>query len=1283
MSVVVASALMTTAPAVRAAQDDEPQNGDIVIVYTNDVHCGVKQTSSGGIVSNIGYAGVAAYAAEMEEAVGEENVTLVDAGDAVQGDAIGTLSHGEYLVEIMNEMGYDVFVPGNHEFDYGMDRMQELMGELYAEVVSSNFTDLKENKTVYEPYTVVEYGETKIAYVGITTPESFTKSTPAYFQDNQGEYVYGFCEGNNGADLYDAVQEAVNDAKGEGADYVIAVGHLGIDAQSAPWRSTDVIANTTGIDAFIDGHSHSVVESDTVENKHGDDVLLTQTGTKLTNIGRMTISDGKITAKLISGYDKQDEDVLAFVNGIYAEFEEDLAEEVGETEVALTTTDPKTSARIVRSRETNLGDLAADAYRFVLGNGKTGAEAAPADIAFVNGGGIRANINAGEITFGEVIAVHPYNNVGCVVEATGQEILDALEMASRSAPGENGGFLQVSGLTYAIDATVPHTVETDDKGMFLSVKGARRVKNVKVGGVPIDAAKTYTLASHNYMLLDGGDGINMFRDNKIVVQPVLLDNQILIDYIQDFLEGTVGDEYADPYGQGRIRVSLPESPAKGYENKDASLALTQLARYGSGRHEADGGVCEIVAYSSKSRHAYAVNGQDGVLTAIDLGALSGEVEHVAFLEGKDIDVAALVNVDGFTYGDLTSVAVSPNGQKLAAAIQSEAYDAAGRVAVFALSADGGIAFEAAYETGVQPDMVVFAGDGIVLTADEGEPRAGYGEGASDPKGSVTIVDLASKSSKRAYFDAFDAQREALAASGVVLKQGSAPSTDFEPEYIAVASGGKAYVTLQEANAVATLDIAKGAFTGVHPLGFQDYSEVAVDFDNNPKAAGGAYSPAKYEKAFGVRMPDGIAAYQAGGKTYVVTANEGDAREWEDYKNEAEYKIETVDGVEMTKKGRFLTDDYDGLPGISDGVRYAFGARSFSVFEAAEDGLSLVYDSGNDFERLTANYLPNYFNCSNDDVEKDSRSNKKGPEPESVTLGAVGGKTYAFVTLERIGGVMVYDVSDPRSVSYVNYINSRDYENVDKDGIGLDDSAEGLCFVPASENPSGKALLIAAFEVSGDVSVYALTPKATLNPASPSSGGPSSGSFPVKTDANAKPDAQASSPAGSSGSASAQAYADVSPSDWFYEAVRASSERGLMTGTGAGFEPHASMTRAMMLTVLARAAGVDTSGGAKWYSKAVDWATANGVSDGANLDGGITREQLVTMLWRYAGEPKASAGGSLSDSGAVSEWARDAVNWAIEAGIVVGYADNSFRPQNGATRAEVATMLARWTAQPAQ
>ena len=549
LSVLLAmtAALSLSAPALAAGPAD-PKAGDIVILHTNDVHCGIED--------GLSYAGVAAYAKELEAVVGEENLTLVDAGDAVQGGPIGTLTQGEYLVDIMNQVGYDIFTPGNHEFDYQIPRLLELTGMMDAQVVSSNFVDLSTGESVFSPYAVLDYGEVQVGYVGITTPESFTKSTPAYFQDENGNYIYGFCEGNSGQDLYDNVQASVDAARAEGADYVVAVAHLGVEETSAPWRSTDVIANTTGIDVMIDGHSHTAIDGQAVANEAGETVLLNQTGTKLAAIGQIVIDPAtdEITAGLVTDYANRDADTQAFLDTINAEFDDVLSQVVARTDVALTTVDPTTGARIIRNLETNLGDLCADAYRSVL----------DADVALVNGGGIRADIPAGDITYGQIISVHPYSNQATSVRATGQQLLDALEMGARNTPGENGGFLQVSGMTYTIDTTVPSSVVTDDKGNFLRVDGEYRVQDVTVNGAPLDLTATYVVASHDYMLLDGGDGMVMFQGDEVVKDRVMPDNEVLIQYIRDGLGGAVGAQYADPYGQGRITVLIqteaPEQP---------------------------------------------------------------------------------------------------------------------------------------------------------------------------------------------------------------------------------------------------------------------------------------------------------------------------------------------------------------------------------------------------------------------------------------------------------------------------------------------------------------------------------------------------------------------------------------------------------------------------------------------------------------------------------------------------------------------------------------------------
>ena len=529
--------LTVTASAEEAAVISAAPADEIVILHTNDVHCSYEA-----------YDKVAALAKDAD--------LLVDAGDAIQGGVIGTLSKGEYIVDIMNEIGYDAAVPGNHEFDYDMDQFLKLAKEK-AEYpyLSANFVD-KTGKPVFDAYKLFEVDGKKVAFVGLTTPETFTKSTPTYFQDGNGNYIYGFCEGGNGQELYAAAQKAIDAAEAAGADYVIGLGHLGIDGESSPWTSKEVIANTTGFDAFIDGHSHSTF-AETVKDKAGNDVAFAQTGTKLANVGKITIkADGTITCENIDLANvTADADTTAYIAGVTEKFDALQNTVVAKTEVELTINGAD-GKRAVRSAETNLGDLCADAYRVMLG----------ADVAFVNGGGVRANLAAGDITYGDIVNVHPFGNEACLVKVTGQQIKDALELGASAYPGESGGFLQVSGLTYTIDSTIPSSVVRDEKNMFVKVDGAYRVSDIQVGGQPLDINKTYTLASHNYMLKSQGDGYAMFgTDNvEIIKDCVMIDNQVLINYIVEELNGTVGKEYAAPEGRITI-VTAPAEPEQPVE----------------------------------------------------------------------------------------------------------------------------------------------------------------------------------------------------------------------------------------------------------------------------------------------------------------------------------------------------------------------------------------------------------------------------------------------------------------------------------------------------------------------------------------------------------------------------------------------------------------------------------------------------------------------------------------------------------------------------------------------
>lgn len=538
-------------------KENKRSTDQIIVLYTNDIHCSIEADEN-----TFGFDNLAGLKDWAESISGY--VTLVDCGDAIQGEAVGTLSKGESMVELMNEAGYDICTFGNHEFDYGIEQALKVARELsHAEYTSCNFVELKTGDPVAKPYVMMDYDGILVAYVGISTPQTVTKSTPKYFMDESGQYVYGFCQGEGGAELYDAVQSAVDEAKSEGADYVIAAAHLGTGNEAAPYRSTDVIANTSGIDVVLDGHSHSVIQGDLIQNKDGEEVLLTSTGSKLTNVGFLTIDtkgtaaleDDTITARLLSNqaYRKMGESI----GEIRSEYEELLDTVVARLDVELSTSNDKGS-RIVRCRETNLGDFCADAYRIVSG----------ADLAVVNGGGIRANLSPGKITYRDILNVYPYGNRLCVVECSGQEILDMLEMAYKNVEeaeqdafgplGESGGFLQVSGIKLTIDTGIESSVVLDENGVFASVSGSRRVKDVQVLNgqtkeyEDVEPGKTYTLAANNYMLHNGGDGFGMFMDNTYVLDEFMLDHQVLITYLTDCLGTTAGREYEK--AQERITV---------------------------------------------------------------------------------------------------------------------------------------------------------------------------------------------------------------------------------------------------------------------------------------------------------------------------------------------------------------------------------------------------------------------------------------------------------------------------------------------------------------------------------------------------------------------------------------------------------------------------------------------------------------------------------------------------------------------------------------------------------
>ena len=552
LAVLLALGLMLGGFAAAEEAQGTGLTRDVVILFTSDVHCGVGQ--------NFTYVALKAVKDQMAQS---NHVLLVDDGDNIQGEALGTLSTGEAPIELMNAMGYDIAIPGNHEFDYGMDRFLELVGKAKFPYISCNFN--REGELVFKPYIIKEFDGVKIGFVGVTTPWSLKTSTPKFFQNENGEYIYGFMADEDGSALYAAVQQAVDDARAEGATYVVLMAHLGNEAIDAPYTYADVVAHTNGIDVVLDGHSH---DTDHVEmlNKDGNNVIRQACGTKMNCIGWARIAkDGTVSAGIYTWNNKETvPELLGLANGMTTELAQSqgivdalMSEVITTTDFDLTITDPVAvdsagkPVRIVRTTETNLGDLCADAVRVRAG----------ADVGIMNGGGIRVTLKKGDITLGDILKVHPYGNMLTVVEVTGQQLLDILEWSVHSLPSENGGFLQVSGMTFEIHTYLDTPCTWDENGMFTGIEGERRVRNVMVKGEPLDPEATYTLAGMDYTLLNTGDGYMMFQGCKVVLDRVMLDNQVLIDYIREDLGGVIGAEYSEPYGQGRI-VAVPEAPAE-------------------------------------------------------------------------------------------------------------------------------------------------------------------------------------------------------------------------------------------------------------------------------------------------------------------------------------------------------------------------------------------------------------------------------------------------------------------------------------------------------------------------------------------------------------------------------------------------------------------------------------------------------------------------------------------------------------------------------------------------
>ena len=504
----------------------------IVILFENDVHCAVD-----------GYAKLVTL--KEQQRLETPYVTTVSSGDFVQGDVVGSITEGESIIEIMNEVKYDVVTLGNHEFDYGMPQLFTLKESLNASVVSANFCDFRTGELIFPPYQILRYGEVDIAFLGFTTTTTPTMVAPHTFLDENKEIAYGFYRPT----FYENAQARIDQARAEGADYVVVLSHLGDMDRGEHASSISLITHTSGIDVVLDGHDHRVIADSLVRNREGEPVLLASTGLKFQYIGLLTLSvEGKFTSRLVPAADvKASESMQAKVEAMKEKALKEGERKIGVSDVHLSP-DDRSGNRLVRHRETNIGNFCADAFRKVL---KT-------DVAMINGGGIRADLPPGDVTYNHLLSVFPFNNTACTATLTGQQLLDALEFSVSFLPEENGSFMQVSGMKFEVDASVPSPVVVDSIGLFQYVaEGNRRVGGLQVWDMksesylPVDLKKQYTLASFNYMLKNLGCA-GIFSYAELQDDNLGQDADILASYIMNVLRRRIGPAYADV--EGRISI---------------------------------------------------------------------------------------------------------------------------------------------------------------------------------------------------------------------------------------------------------------------------------------------------------------------------------------------------------------------------------------------------------------------------------------------------------------------------------------------------------------------------------------------------------------------------------------------------------------------------------------------------------------------------------------------------------------------------------------------------------
>ena len=485
----------------------------IVILYENDVHCGID-----------GYTKMAG----LRDAICSSDTAYVGAvcvGDFLQGNTTGAISKGQYIADIMRLMDYHALTLGNHEFDYGVPRLKEMLEQVGAPVACANFYEAGEPQPVYAPYVIHQYGDKKVAYVGACTPETMILEGYSFY-DTNGILLYDL----KPKTFYELIQQAVDAARKEGADYVVLLSHVGETPQSMGFSSHRLVNNTRGIDVVLDGHSHEIFEGVKVKNLDGKEITVTQTGTQFANVGKLIITpDGRFITQLFKGKEIPYENaaVTAATDSIRQMVKAVTSEVVAHSDYRLVVSD-ENGQWIVRGQETNAGDLVADAYRYAM----------KADIGFENGGGIRNDILSGDITYGDIIGMLPYDNTLRRIMVTAEQLKTMLTRCTALVPVLDGNFPQCSGLRFTIHSK-SHTVSDIE---ILQEDGSY---------APIDMQRSYSVALTSYNH-DAGGFFDCFKKCVVLQESTLRYYEALSDYLRNVLGGSTGSAYAQT--QGRIKI---------------------------------------------------------------------------------------------------------------------------------------------------------------------------------------------------------------------------------------------------------------------------------------------------------------------------------------------------------------------------------------------------------------------------------------------------------------------------------------------------------------------------------------------------------------------------------------------------------------------------------------------------------------------------------------------------------------------------------------------------------